>query len=252
MDTNGKVSQIEALLRQGITKKQLVAAGFPESTVRKAMKRLEKQGETPAGNHAPSAGNGIADNYSATDGAKSHFPTKLTTKEIIPPEALLSGIRLQEGDYKLGFVDGLRTLMATQWMVFQQVSILQGIAAAQSETMESQMKIHREAKVEGAELIEKAIQDAAIAVGVRVVEALKQQPSASVNPMQQLMVDMLRQPLSQLMTKVMGMFGQSMAGSIASAPAGVQPVAQNQTGVESYPSNLPQATEDELKEAFGE
>jgi len=45
MDTDGKVAQLEALLRQGVTKKQLVASGFAESTVRKALKRLEKKGE---------------------------------------------------------------------------------------------------------------------------------------------------------------------------------------------------------------
>jgi hypothetical protein len=43
METNGKVAQIEELLCQGVTKKQLVAARFPESTVHKAMKRLQKQ-----------------------------------------------------------------------------------------------------------------------------------------------------------------------------------------------------------------
>jgi len=131
-----KSSQIEALLRQGVNKKQLVAAGFSESTVRKAVKRLER--EVPAHNQAASADSSAADNHSATSEADSHFPMKLSAKEIIPPEVILSGIRLQDGEYKLGFVDGQKTLMAAQWMVLQQVSMLQGLAAAQAETTESQ------------------------------------------------------------------------------------------------------------------
>jgi hypothetical protein len=49
---------------------------------------------------------------------------KLGAKEIIPVEAILSDVRLPNGEYKSGFMDGLKIIMGVQWMVYQQVGIL--------------------------------------------------------------------------------------------------------------------------------
>jgi hypothetical protein len=200
METEGKLAQIEALLRQGVTKKQLVAAGFSESTVRKAIKQLEREGEVPAHNQAASADGSAANNHSASSEADSHFPMKLSAKEIIPPEVILSGIRLQDGEYKLGFVDGQKTLMAAQWIVLQQIGMLQGLAAAQAETTENQLKILRQAASEGGEMATQAAQQAASAVA-QYLEQTKPWLQASQDPMRLMLVDLLKPILQNVLAK---------------------------------------------------
>jgi hypothetical protein len=216
MEINGKVDQIEALLRQGVSKKQLVAAGFKESTVRKALKRLERQGEAPAGDPTTAADSNASNGRSATEEADSRFPVKLSAKEMIPPEVILSGIRLQDGEYKLGFVDGQKTLMAAQWMVLQQVSMLQGLAAAQAETMEAQLRILREAKSESSEVAQQAAQEAAAGVAA-YFDREKPWLAASPNPMLGMMADLIKPVLQNIMSRFMpgvpgGQVTQSGAG----------------------------------------
>jgi len=219
MEIDGKVDLCEAMLRQGVTKKQLVAAGFAESTVRKAMKRLQQQGETVANDPTASTDSSVGSNRSAIDEAAPHFPMKLSTKEIIPPEVILSGIRLQDGEYKLGFVDGLRTLMAAQWLVLQQVSMLQGLAAAQAETMESQLKILRQAASEGGEIAKQAAEEAAIAVG-KYFEETKPWLSTSPNPMLSMMADTMKPVLQNVISKFMPGF---QTGQVEQGGAGFSP-----------------------------
>lgn len=206
MEIDGKVDLCEALLLQGVTKKQLVAAGFAESTVRKAGKRLENRGEAPQSQEA-SAGNNIPVTHPNGEEADSRFPAKLSTKEIILPEVILSGIRLQNGEYKLGFVDGQKTLMAAQWMVLQQIGMLQGLSAAQSETMESQLRILREAKSESGEVAKQAAQEAASGVA-RYFEQTKPWLEASPDPMVSMMTDLMKPYLQNMMNKFMP-FGQN-------------------------------------------
>jgi hypothetical protein len=216
---DGKVDLCEALLRQRVAKKQLVAAGFPESTVRKAMKRLEKQGVDVAHNHAKSS-NGSADsNHSAIDEADPHFPTKLSTKEMIPPEVILSGIRLQDGEYKLGFIDGLKVLMAAQWMVSHQVGILQSMASAQSEITESQLKILRQASSEGGEMATQAAQEAAMAVA-KYFEENKPWLQANSNPMLSMMADLMKPVIQNVLSKFIPGF---QVGQVEQGGAGFSP-----------------------------
>ena len=217
MDTDGKVAQLEALLRQGVTKKQLVASGFAESTVRKAMKRLEQRGEAAAHDQAASTDSSVAGNHSPTGEADSHFPMKLSNKEIIPAEVILHDIRLQDGEYKLGFTDGLRIIMGVQWMVYQQVGILQGLASAQSEITESQLRILREAKSESGEIASRAAQEAASAIA-QYFEQTKPWLQASPNPMQSMMADLMKPLLQNLMGRFVpgiqpGQVEQSGTGS---------------------------------------
>jgi len=219
MEMNGKVAQIEALLRQGVTKKQLVASGFSESTVRKAMKRLERQGEAVAQDQAASADNSATGNHSAANEADSHFPMKLSNKEIIPAEVILSGIKLQDGEYKLGFVDGLKTLMAAQWMVSQQVGILQGLASAQAEITESQLRILREAKSESSEIASQAAQEAASAVA-QYLDQTKPWLQASPDPMRSMMVDLIKPVLQNVLSKFMPGF---QPGQVEQSGAGFSP-----------------------------
>jgi hypothetical protein len=205
MEMDGKVAQIEALLRQGVTKKQLVASGFSESTVRKAMKRLEIQGEIPVRSQATGADSSAANNHSYNSEVDSHFPVKLGNKEVIPAEVILSGIKLQDGEYKLGFVDGLKTLMAAQWMVSQQVGILQGLASAQAEITESQLRILREAKSESKEIAGQAAQEAASAVA-QYIDQTKPWLQAGPDPMRSMMVDLIKPVIQNIFSKFMPVF----------------------------------------------
>jgi hypothetical protein len=102
----------------------------------------------------------------------------------------------------------------------------------------------------GRDIAERAAQG----VGAQVVQALRQQGSASARPMEQLMADMIRQPLNQVIAKTMGMFTQQ-------AQPGA-PLPPNQMGWQGQPAPQPQAanqvseqnqaTEEEIEEAFND
>ncbi len=219
MEANGKVTQIEELLRQGVTKKQLVAAGFAESTTRKALKRLEKKGEPVT--HDQDAGNvsNVSSNHSSTSETGLHFPMKLGAKEIIPVEAILSDISLPNGEYKSGFMDGLRTIMGVQWMVYQQVGILQGLASAQSEITESQLRILREAKSESGDVATQAAQEAASAIA-QYLEQTKPWLQANPDPMRSMMVDLMKPILQNVLSKFIPGF---QPGQVEQGGAGFSP-----------------------------
>lgn len=236
--------QIVELLEKGYTRRQLIGDfHFAERSVDAAIKEYKEL----KGNEGDEAKKG-----NNSEGKASALPAKLDIKQTIVPEYLIEHLSFVDGDRRQTFIDALLVYEAARRSVMEDVLILQGLAEGQSKMTETQLSILRAAKSESAEVADRAAQEAAVSVGAQVMQALEQQRAAPANPMQQLMVDMLRQPLSQLMAKVMGMSGQGMAGSIAPNQAGVQPPGQNQTQFQFDFSSVPQPTKDELKEAFGE
>ena len=72
-------------------------------------------------------------------GKPGHDLMKIGSKDIIPPEETFREIRLQDGDYKLGFIDGMGVLiMAARYN--------QILAASQSEVLTNQIKIMEESE----------------------------------------------------------------------------------------------------------
>jgi hypothetical protein len=108
---------------------ELEAEGIPQGTISSIKSQLNKKGLLPqkdgSGALIPKA-----------------FPIQIGAKDVIPPEAALEHIRLQDGDYKLGFIDGMQTLIVA-------ARYNQLLAAAQAEVMKTQLELFKEAKSGG-------------------------------------------------------------------------------------------------------
>lgn len=139
-----EVSQIDRYLEQGYSVKQIIALGFARETVRdEAAKRIKPEG-TP----------GAVVKATAPDTAQSVM--KLGRYEIIPPEQALAGIRLQDGEYKLGFTDGIRMLLLA-------VRYTQELATLQAGMMDPTIKMITAMREEERIAIEKTDRSAASA-----------------------------------------------------------------------------------------
>ncbi|GAI50774.1 unnamed protein product, partial [marine sediment metagenome] len=186
LDEAEKVRQLHAL---GFSRRQLEKElGFPKATVYTALP-VKPEAESPSGK--------------AGQQTKGHELMRIGSKEMIPPEQALRDIRLQDGDYKLGFIDGMGTLiMAARYN--------QILAASQAETLSNQLKIMEEARKGSAEVAEEAAMRAAAGVGAQImpeVEALKNQMIASSpNPIMSMFAQTMQPLLGQVMGNMMTMF----------------------------------------------
>ena len=131
--------------------------------------------------------------------------------------------------------------------------MVQGLAAAQSETMESQLKILREAKSESKEVAQAAAEGAAAIVGQQVQELLRQAASAgSPNPMAAMFTQAIQPYFTQAFARLFSMFGgfgqppempnPPSQPSQPSAPRGQPP---------TFTPGGEQMSEQEVKEVFG-
>jgi hypothetical protein len=148
---------------------------------------------------------------------KGHELMKIGSKDMIPPEQALRDIRLQDGEYKLGFTDGMGTLiMAARYN--------QILAASQAEIIKSQVDIMREAKEGTREIATEAAAAAAAGVFNRLSPEL-QSLKASVggqsdNPFGRML------SMMQSAQTMMQIFGMPMRGMMPGGPPGSAPGAQ--------------------------
>lgn len=153
------------------------------------------------------------------------LPEKLTGKEIIPPEAALEHIRLQDGDYKVGFQDGMSVLiMAARYN--------QLLGASQAEVLKGQLAIFKMAQ-EGSD--KKMEQLASIVAGaseenkreiLSVIQAQGQagRMAASSNPMQVMLSETLAQTFQPMLADALGRVMTGLGGL-------GQPPPQKQPGI---------------------
>lgn len=204
LDEGEKIRQLHAL---GFSRRQLVnELGFPKATV---YTTLPVKPETE-----PASGN------KAVQQPKGHELMKIGAKDMIPPEQALRDIRLQDGEYKMGFVDGMGTLiMAARYN--------QILAASQAEVLSNQLKIMEESRKGSAEIAQEAAARAAASVGAQImpeVEAIKTQiMSQGQNPMASMMMTLMMPSLQQAAQQFARLFGAT------------QPGAATQTGGEQTP-----------------
>ncbi|MBA7506507.1 hypothetical protein ES706_05198 [subsurface metagenome] len=204
---------------------------YDRSTVDHVIGEMRKRGDLPE-----------KPGKSLTRTQGGFYPIKVGKGEIIAPEAALRDIRLQDGDYKLGFVDGMGVLiMAARYN--------QILAASQAEVLSNQLKIMEESRKGSAEVAQEAAARAAALVGAQImpeVEALKNQITASSpNPMMSMFTTAMQPYLGQVIGNVMGMFQPR------------QPAQPGQPGAPLPPPQPPQpvgqqASQDEVKEAFND
>ena len=195
-------AEINKLLDEGYSVKQIIDLGFNRRTVY----HYAKQRMKPEGN--PVKGNNSA-NETASKG--KHELMKIGSKELIPPEQALGSIRLQDGDYKLGFIDGMGTLiMAARYN--------QILAASQAEIITSQINLWKEAKESSRDIAQEAAREAAREVAGEMVSWLaREKPwaAASPDPFKAMIADAMK----PLLNNIVSAFTPKQTGETASRTA---------------------------------
>lgn len=177
-------SQIRELLSDGHTGKAIIDMGYKESTVRQEARKMAKRNGKPT-NSGPM------------------LPVKLGKGDTIPIESELTNIKLQDGEYKLGFIDGMRVLVLG-------AKLNQMLTANLSETTASQLALLKEAKSD-----EKGVaQETVLEMLPHFAEMIKETARASSpNPMGSMLVRMMEPLMTNAFSGMTKMFpGMPQAG----------------------------------------
>lgn len=83
-----------------IRKELIVDEDIPRGTIDTVKNEMKKRGELP-----------VASTEASLVTLKRQFPQRLGRYDVLTPEAVLQELRLQDGDYKVGFVDGIAMLL---------------------------------------------------------------------------------------------------------------------------------------------
>jgi len=169
---------------------------------------------------------------------------KMDTKQIVPPEQALVGIRLQDGEYKLGFQDGMGVLiMAARYN--------QILAASQSEILTNQIKIMEESRKGSMDMANEAAMRAAAGTGAQIMPKLDQLASqmaaSGQNPMASMMTTLMMPSMQQAAQQLAGLFTKTQPGGTQPGPGQPEP-----GGVQEPPQqvgfNSPNIEEHSLEE----
>jgi len=194
-DAIDEKSEINRLLDEGYTAKQIIDLGFKRRTVYYyAKKRVKPEG-------TPVSSNGQAPQTTL-------LPAKLDGKQVIVPEYLIKHLSFIDGDKKQVAIDMILIWEAARRSVMEDVMILQGLTTAQAQTTETQLRILREAKSESREIAQAAAEQAAQMVGGQVHEIVRQAARPeSPNPFASMLSQTMQPYLSQMFSRMFGMFG---------------------------------------------
>ncbi|MFC1929465.1 hypothetical protein ACFLW6_01160 [Chloroflexota bacterium] len=194
-DAIDEKAEINRLLDEGYTAKQIIDLGFKRRTVYYyAKKRVKPEG-------TPVSSNGHMSQATL-------LPAKLDGKQVIVPEYLIKHLSFIDGDKKQVAIDMILIWEAARRSVMEDVMILQGLTTAQAQTTETQLRILREAKSESREIAQAAAEQAAQMVGGQVHEILHQAAKPeSPNPFASMMSQTMQPYLSQVFSRMFGMFG---------------------------------------------
>jgi hypothetical protein len=239
-DAVDEKTEINRLLDEGYTVKQIIELGFKRRTVYYyAKKRVKPEGTPVSSNgHNPQT---------------TLLPAKLDGKQVIVPEYLIKHLSFIDGDKKQVAVDMVLIWEAARRSVMEDVMILQGLTTAQAQTTETQLRILREAKSESREIAAAAAEQAAQMVGGQVNEIVRQSARPeSPNPMASMFSQTIQPYFSQALSRMFGMFGglgqmPGMAPPQQGQPAQPGP-AQEQPTVFGNTGN--QVSKQEMEDAF--
>ncbi|HUV75918.1 MAG TPA: hypothetical protein VMW00_04655, partial [Dehalococcoidales bacterium] len=168
--------RIIGLLQKGYTRGQLISDfSFAERTVDSAIKDYKEQegGETVEPKKS--------DEF---DIKALALPAKLDIKQVIAPEYLIQHLSFVDGVQRQTFIDALLVYEAARRSVMEDIVIIQGLASAQAQITDTQIKLLREAKSDSKEVAHAAAEEAAWRVGQQVQEVARQAAKPeSPNPM---------------------------------------------------------------------
>ena len=186
--------QIRELLAEGYSAKEILQTGlYKESTVRQEVRKWMKKNSPKANNNG------------------ARFPIKLGKGDFIPVETALDGVHLQDGEYRSGFIDGMRTLIIAA--KFNQI-----LTANQAEITTSQLQLLKEAKTDA-----ENVAQTTIATALPYFERIAKEASIASSP----------NPVAAMFTRLMepmfgSMFSRMFPGML---PQGQQPGQSQQFGL---------------------
>lgn len=237
--------EINRLLDEGYSVKQIIDLGFKRRTVYHYAKlRVKPENEPTSGNDTSA---------SSPNGKVKHEMIKLGYKDVIPPEAVLDVLHLpQNGDavevWRRGVLDGVGILLLG-------ARYSQLTAAGQTEIVKNQLDILREAKSDSKEVARAAAEEAAWKVGQQVQEMARQTAKPeSPNPMASMFTNAIQPYFSQALGQMFGMFGGFGApGGMMPQPAGQPGQAQPSGGqpLGKQPGSK-QISNEEMEAAFND
>ncbi len=230
--------EVDELLDEGLTQKEIEARGHSPSLVRQRIRKRFKAGKMP-----PS---------SPRDGSL----LVRREKESVLPEWLESEVaEIFDGntrDRRI-FMAGMSVPLMGLRLFNEAVKPLTDLLNA---WQRSQVEAARAIQGSGVEVAQLAAQQTLSSAMPQILSAVKEQVvNVSPNPMGAMVTRLLEPYLQQMMSRFMGAFGMGMMpgmpGQPMQPPAGQQP-PPGQPGFQSPQPGPGQATEDEVKEAFGD
>ncbi|MBI2979314.1 MAG: hypothetical protein HYY41_00540, partial [Chloroflexi bacterium] len=193
-------SRIMALLQKGYTRGQLISDfSFAERTVDSAIKDYKEQEGAETGEPKKSE---------EFDPKALALPAKLDIKQVIAPEYLIKHLSFVNGDQRQTFIDALLVYESARRSVMEDIVILQGLASAQAQITDTQIKLLREAKSDSKEVAHAAAEEAAWRVGQQVQEIARQvgKPEGP-NPIASMLTNTMQPYFSQALSQMFNMFG---------------------------------------------
>jgi len=181
------------------------------------------------------------------------FPDKLGKNELITPEAVLDALKLQDGDYKLGFKDGvLMLLLATR--LTQELAATQ---AAQMKPMIDMLTTMRQEEREAAERARGSSMDIAREAAVEAASGVAEAISPAFEGLRTSIQSLSPNPMSSMLTRAMEPFFQQAMSGLMQLMARRQGQFQQTQQPGEQPVPVPaasgrQVTKEEMKEAFND
>jgi len=236
--------RIIGLLQKGYTRGQLISDfSFAERTVDSAIKDYKEQegGET-----------GEPKKSDEFDTKALALPAKMDIKQVIAPEYLIKHLSFVDGGQRQTFIDALLVYEAARRSVMEDIVIIQGLASAQAQITDTQIKLLREAKSDSKEVAHAAAEEAAWRVGQQVQEITRQVTKPeSPNPMASMLTQTMQPYFSQALGQMFGMLGVpgGMVPPIAGQPGQVPP-GSGQPSV--APPGSKKISDEEMEAAFND
>jgi len=212
-----KRDEIRDLFLQGYAQKEIVDMGYAKSTVSEVKAEMEEKGEMPL----------ASDNR------------KLVPIREQPLEAIIENIEFPNVDCR-EFKKTARFILSLVVLGVRMTQELSTIGIQQGKPVIEMAKEMRQSESQAAQALAEQIAANMALEKRELLNAVRQQntSTSSTSPMEQLMVDMLRQPLTHLMSRFVG-----------------APMAQAATPPQQPGYNVPpqgQVTNDEIKEVFND
>jgi len=236
--------RIIALLQKGYNRGQLINdLSFAERTVDSAIKDYKEQGGSETDEPKKS------DDF---DTKALTLPAKLDIKQVIAPEYLIKHLSFVDGGQRQTFIDALLVYEAARRSVMEDIVIIQGLASAQAQITDTQIKLLREAKSDSKEVAHAAAEEAAWRVGQQVQEVARQAAKPeSPNPMASMFSQTIQPYFSQALAQMfstLGGFGVSGGMMPPVGQPGQVPPGGGQPSV--APPGSKQISDEEMEAAF--